>query len=81
MTPFEYNCPHCNTLMYGSFGDNVYCPKCDLSFETENECSYSDEGDIYGSWLTGKEFKGKVDLDDNFYLNYTTNKTNNGKNY
>ena len=56
---FEYECPHCGTEMTGSFGDNVYCHKCDKTFETDWD---SPDDDSYGAWLTGVEQNGKVDL-------------------
>lgn len=59
MPNFNYNCPHCDEEMTGSFGDNVYCPNCDKTYETEWE--YVTE-DYFGWWLTGKEMDGKVDL-------------------
>jgi hypothetical protein len=53
---FEYNCPHCDSKMEGSFGDKVYCEKCDITFETD----WDGDGDSYFAWLTGVEFLGKI---------------------
>lgn len=57
---FEYECPHCNEELNGSFGDNVYCSKCNKTYETEWD--YVRE-DTPSSWLTGKEYAGKVNID------------------
>jgi len=64
---FEYNCPYCDTEMYGSFGDNVYCPKCDKTFETD--CDGDD--DTFGAWITGEGHEGKVDVEGyNYYYDH-----------
>jgi hypothetical protein len=55
---FEFECPHCGTEMKGTFVGNVYCPNCDLSFETDSDGN----DDNFDAWLTGKEFKGKIDI-------------------
>lgn len=66
---FEYECPHCGfDKIYGTFGDNVYCPKCDITFETDCDVNCTkDEDESWGAWLTGVEHRGKVDLEDNYY--------------
>lgn len=58
MVKFEYTCPHCEEEMSGSFGDNVYCEHCDITFETDWD---SIDDDTFGAWLTGKEYDGPVD--------------------
>lgn len=57
---FQYNCPYCDEELKGSFGDNVYCKKCDKTYESnwDHTSKYS-----VNAWLTGKEHEGKVDVD------------------
>jgi len=58
---FKYECPYCEQELSGSFGDNVYCAVCNITFETE--CDYNldaEGGESYYAWLTGIEHKGKV---------------------
>lgn len=63
MGRFEYNCPHCNSEMTGSFGENVYCEKCDLTFETEWD--YISEGSM-GAWLINRiGIEGKINIKNN----------------
>ena len=57
----EYECPHCGKELRGSFGDNVYCDKCDKTYETDWD--YVTEDNI-GCWLGGTEYNGKVDVID-----------------
>jgi hypothetical protein len=52
---FIYNCPHCDKEMEGSFGDDVYCEDCDITFETDWD--YITE-DSPAGWLTGLEQDG-----------------------
>lgn len=60
---FWYNCRHCGLEITGSFGDNVYCKNCNLTFETECDLDHSEEGgESHYAWLTGKEHIGKVDI-------------------
>ena len=61
MAALEYNCPHCNSDLSGSFGDNVYCEDCDMTYETEWDYfgNYSP-----GGWLTGVEHEGKIDIEE-----------------
>lgn len=56
---FEYTYPHCGAELEGSFGENVYCEKCNKTYETD----YDTIEDGYGAWLTGAEFDGKIDID------------------
>jgi len=58
---FEYECPYCNSELKGSFGDNVYCEKCDITYETEWD--YTDQSNM-GAWLTGVEFIAKLNITD-----------------
>jgi len=57
---FEYECPKCYNEMEGSFGDNVYCETCDVSYETDWDYT---SGDSMGAWLSGKKYTGKVDIE------------------
>lgn len=54
---FDYECPHCESEMKGSFGDQVECLKCNIVFETEWD--YIREGEL-ASWLTGVEYKKNI---------------------
>ena len=56
---FTYDCPHCNFEMRGDFGDNVYCPECDKSYETEWEYADGEYG-MFAWLIEDKEYKGKV---------------------
>jgi hypothetical protein len=59
----NYYCAYCDKELTGSFGDNVYCDNCDISFETDWD--YIDAGDgNMSAWLTGVEYKGKVEASD-----------------
>lgn len=58
---FEYECPECYSEMGGSFGDNVYCKNCDVTFETDWDYT---SGDSMGAWLSGKKYEGKVDIEE-----------------
>ena len=55
---FTYDCPHCDEELTGSFGDDVYCPKCDKTYETDWDY-LGDEMDM-GAWLTGVEHEGNL---------------------
>jgi hypothetical protein len=57
---FDYECPYCGTEMHGSFGDNVFCAPCNLSFETDQDGN--DES--FDGWLTGIEHKGRINIPD-----------------
>jgi len=56
---FEYNCPHCEEELKGSFGDNVYCSKCDKTYETDWDYTDIYEG-CMSAWFTGVEYDGKI---------------------
>jgi hypothetical protein len=57
---FTYDCPYCNSELEGSYGDDVYCEKCNKTYETDwDYTSY----DSMSAWLTGNEVNGKVDYD------------------
>lgn len=56
----KYECPHCDEDLDGSFGDNVYCPDCNKSYETDWDYTSSDS---IGCWLNGIEHVGKVDVE------------------
>ena len=57
---FLYDCPHCNTELKGSYGDDVYCKKCNITLETDWDMELFDDGDeSHWAWLTGVEHKGK----------------------
>jgi len=46
---FEYECPECGTEMIGTFGEDVTCPECGRSYETDYD-NYAE--DSYGGWIT-----------------------------
>lgn len=58
---FDYNCPHCEEELKGSFGDNVYCKKCNKSYETDWDYTSYDSA---GAWLTGVEYEGKINIEE-----------------
>ena len=35
MTVFKYFCPICWAELEGDFGEDVYCDKCDVTYETD----------------------------------------------
>ena len=53
---FEYECPYCNKILNGSFGDSVYCGKCNKTYETDWDYITIDS---FGWWLTGVEKDGE----------------------
>lgn len=57
---FEYDCPHCDKVLKGGFGDDVYCNICNKTYETDWD--YISE-DSMGAWLTGKEYDGNTNND------------------
>tara|TARA_R100001039_G_scaffold10623_1_gene5402 strand:+ start:35627 stop:35815 length:189 start_codon:yes stop_codon:yes gene_type:complete len=60
---FEYDCPECGEEMQGSFGDNVYCKNCNITYETELEqVTY----DSFSSWICGVLGEGKIDIDEEY---------------
>lgn len=60
MSKLWYDCRHCNKELNGSFGENVYCSNCDVTFETDYD--YIDVENIVG-WLLD-EHKGKIDINE-----------------
>ena len=54
---FEYECPHCGKILSGSFGDMVYCPACDKTYETDWDYITDDN---LQAWLTGTEYSGNM---------------------
>jgi hypothetical protein len=59
MSGFDYNCPHCGKELSGSYGDDVYCDVCDITYETDYTDGYDDENEWADGYLTGVEHKGK----------------------
>lgn len=55
-------CPNCeDELEGGMFGDNAYCEKCNITFETDY---YRHPRHPITSCLSGIEYKGRVKMDD-----------------
>lgn len=56
---FQYDCPNCAADLEGTFGENVYCKNCDITFETDWD--YVSE-DSLSAWIAKEIGKGKIDI-------------------
>lgn len=52
MVMFEYDCPECGKELQGSFGDDVYCDECKITFETDWD--YVND-DCMAAWIVGEK--------------------------
>ncbi len=60
MKKLWYDCKHCNRELNGTFGENVYCKNCDITYTTDYD--YIDAENIQ-CWLLD-EFKGKININE-----------------
>lgn len=56
---FTYDCPKCGEELTGGFGEDVYCEKCDTTYETDWD--YIGE-DSMAAWITS-EIDNKKDME------------------
>ena len=54
---FTYNCPHCDNILFGGFGDDVYCADCKKYYKTDWD--YIDDDSVSG-WLTEEEYVEEI---------------------
>lgn len=50
---FTYDCPECGEEMKGTFGEDVYCKKCNITYETDCDLSYGGDysGYNWSAWI------------------------------
>jgi uncharacterized Zn finger protein (UPF0148 family) len=51
---FEYTCPECETELEGSFGEDVVCPKCGKTWETDWDYTDASEG-CMAAWIASEK--------------------------
>lgn len=52
MSRFTYDCPECGEELEGSFGEDVHCSLCNVTYETDWD--YINE-DSMAAWITGEK--------------------------